>query len=242
MHYSYGALRYAPTRRSVLVAAASSADTIVVRWRIFITADPMPVPISPSDPLHAQVCLIDALTMSLHIRDPSTRHHCDRVGRMVQRLARYCDLDVEESRLVTLAAYFHDIGKIGVPDSVLLNPGLLDADERAIIRQHPVHGEQIFLATGRSDAKPVARLIRAHHEAFDGRGYPDHLRGEDIPLGARLLTVVDTFDAMTSLRPYRSAMSTAEAMRTLDEQSGGLVDPYVLRAFQTMHKREPLLQ
>ncbi|WP_256843695.1 HD-GYP domain-containing protein, partial [Pseudomonas aeruginosa] len=76
-------------------------------------------------------------------------------------------------------------------------------EERAIMREHPVRGEHIFLATGRSDALPVARLIRAHHEAFDGSGYPDGLRGESIPLGARIVTIADAYDAMTSVRPYR---------------------------------------
>ena len=109
------------------------------------------------------------------------------------------------------------------------------------MREHPVRGEHIFLATGRSDALPVARLIRAHHEAFDGSGYPDGLRGESIPLGARIVTIADAYDAMTSVRPYRNAMEHEAALRIIDEQAGGLVDPYVLQRFHRMLEREPEL-
>ena len=196
----------------------------------------------PPDLLNAQACLIDALALSLHIRDPSTGYHCDRVGRLVECLTRYCGLALEESRLITLAARFHDIGKIGIPDSVLLSPGSLNTAERALMCEHSVLGEQIFLATGRSDAQLIARLIRAHHEAFDGSGYPDHLHGEDIPLGARILTVADTYDAMTSLRPYHSALTADAALRYLEDQSGRLVDPYILHAFQKMYRENPQLR
>jgi HD-GYP domain-containing protein (c-di-GMP phosphodiesterase class II) len=106
------------------------------------------------------------------------------------------------------------------------------------MREHPVRGEHIFLATGRSDATPVARLIRAHHEAFDGSGYPDGLQGENIPLGARIVTIVDAYDAMTSARPYRAAMEHEKVLRILDEQAGGLVDPYVLQRFHRMLPQE----
>jgi len=195
----------------------------------------------PPDLLHAQACLIDALSMSLQMRDAYTRHHCDRVGLLAQHLAACCDLDEDTAAQVGLAARFHDIGKIGIPDDVLLSPGRHSAQERAIMREHPVRGEHIFLATGRSDAAPVARLIRAHHEAFDGSGYPDGLQGESIPLGARIVTIADAYDAMTSARPYRAAMEHETVLRILDEQAGGLVDPYVLQRFHGMLRREPAL-
>ncbi|MCF3482044.1 HD domain-containing protein [Stenotrophomonas maltophilia] len=199
--------------------------------------DAVPAP----DLLHAQACLIDALAMSLQMRDAYTRHHCDRVGLLAQRLATHCDLDDEARAQIGLAARFHDIGKIGIPDDVLLAPRRHTDEERAIMREHPVRGEHIFLATGRSDALPVARLIRAHHEAFDGSGYPDGLRGESIPLGARIVTIADAYDAMTSVRPYRDAMEHEAALRIIDERAGGLVDPYVLQRFHRMLEREPAL-
>ncbi len=196
---------------------------------------------TPPDLLHTDACLIDALSMSLQMRDAYTRHHCDRVGLLAQRLAVHCDMDDERCGHVALAARFHDIGKIGIPDDVLLSPRRHTEQERAIMREHPVRGEHIFLATGRSDAVPVARLIRAHHEAHDGSGYPDGLRGEAIPLGARILTVVDAYDAMTSARPYREAMEHEAVLRILDGQAGGLIDPYVLGRFHGMLAREPAL-
>ncbi len=188
----------------------------------------------PPDLLHTDACLVDALSMSLQMRDAYTRHHCDRVGLLAQRLAIRCDMDSDGRAHVGLAARFHDIGKIGIPDDVLLSPRRHTDEDRAIMREHPVRGEHIFLATGRSDAVPVARLIRAHHEAHDGSGYPDGLHGESIPLGARILTVVDAYDAMTSARPYRQAMEHDAVLRILDEQAGGLIDPYVLRRFRDM--------
>lgn len=190
---------------------------------------------------HPQACLIDALSVSLHLRDAYTQGHCDRVGLLAQRLATHCDLDAAASAQVALAARFHDIGKIGTPDAVLLAPRRHTDEEREIMREHPVHGEQIFLATGRPDAVAVARLIRAHHEAFDGSGYPDGLRGDAIPLGARIMTVADAYDAMTSARPYRAAMAQDQVLRILDDQAGGLIDPYVLKQFQQMLVQAPAL-
>jgi len=186
-------------------------------------------------------CSIDALSVSLQLRDAYTRHHCDRVGLLARSLARHCSLAPDQCDQIELAACFHDIGKIGIPDDVLLSPGRHDHAEQAIMRQHPEHGERIFLATGRADAADVARLIRAHHEAFDGSGYPDGLRGESIPLGARILTLVDAWDAMTSDRPYRDAMERGRVMRILDDASGGMIDAYLLDAFQDLLRREPAL-
>jgi len=189
---------------------------------------------NPPDLLHTDACLVDALSMSLQLRDAYTRHHCDRVGLLARSLARHCSLAPDKCDQIELAACFHDIGKIGIPDDVLLSPRRHTDEDRAIMREHPVRGEHIFLATGRSDAVPVARLIRAHHEAHDGSGYPDGLHGESIPLGARILTVVDAYDAMTSARPYRQAMEHDAVLRVLDDQAGGLIDPYVLRRFRDM--------
>lgn len=193
------------------------------------------------DAAHPQACSIDALSMSLQMRDQYTRFHCDRVGLLGEQLGRLCDLDDAQRAHLALAARFHDIGKIGIPDEVLLSPRRHSDEERAIMREHPVRGEHIFLATGRSDAAPVARLIRAHHEAFDGSGYPDGLQGEAIPLGARIVTIVDAYDAMTSVRPYRAAMEHETVLRILDEQAGGLIDPYVLQRFHGMLRNEPAL-
>ncbi len=212
------------------VPATQVAGTL----EVVTVTDPLPRPTDP--PL---ACSIDALSMSLQMRDPYTRFHCDRVGTMCEQLGRYCDLDATDLSHLALAARFHDIGKIGIPDNVLLHPARLDDDQRAIMRTHPERGERIFAATGRADAQAVARLIRGHHEAYDGSGYPDGLRGSDIPLAARVLTVVDAWDAMTSERPYRDAMERSRVMFLLEDASGVMIDPQVLGAFQHLLRREP---
>ena len=201
----------------------------------------MPQP-RPPDLLHAQACLIDALSMSLQMRDAYTRHHCDRVGLLAPHLALHCDLDEDACAQVGLAARFHDIGKIGIPDEVLLSPRRHSDEERAIMREHPVRGEHIFLATGRSDAAPVARLIRAHHEAFDGSGYPDGLHGESIPLGARIVAIADAYDAMINDRPYKRAISHEQAISELRRHAGTQFDPELVELFCDLyadHAPEP---
>jgi len=184
-------------------------------------------------------CSIDALSMSLQMRDAYTRFHCDRVGLLCDQLGRHCDMDGPQRAHLALAARFHDIGKIGIPDSVLLHPARLDAQQRAIMNTHPERGERIFAATGRADAAAVARLIRSHHEAVDGSGYPDGLRGSEIPLGARVLAIVDAYDAMTTERPYRGAMPHAGAMRILADQQEGQIDAAVFAAFARMMATAP---
>ncbi len=194
----------------------------------------MPDAVPAPDLLHAQACLIDALSLTLQMRDAYTRHHCDRVALLARQVAVQCGLDTAACEEVALAARFHDIGKIGIPDAVLLSEAHLDDDQRAIMREHSTRGEHIFLATGRSDAAAVARIIRAHHEAFDGSGYPDGLRGDAIPLGARIVAVADVYDAMTTTRPYRGPMEHEAVLRQLQSQAGTLFDPVVLGAFEAM--------
>jgi HD-GYP domain-containing protein (c-di-GMP phosphodiesterase class II) len=162
------------------------------------------------------------LVAALEARDPCTRGHSERVGDWCRQLAGVLGLPVDQADMVAQAGRLHDIGKIGVPEAVLRKRGPLDQDEWAIVRNHPLVGSQIvapfeFLSTS-------AMVIRHHHERWDGSGYPDGLAGGAIPLGARIVAVADVFDALTSDRPYRSALPrdaalahlTAEAGRTLD--------------------------
>lgn len=172
-----------------------------------------------------------ALTTALHERDAYTNVHCNRVCQLAQSLGQHLRLSEQELAELILAARFHDIGKIGIPDAVLLKPGRLDAAEMAIMRSHPVRGERVFLATGRDDAAPVARIIRQHHEAWDGSGYPDGLAGEQISLAARILSVVDGYDAMVTDRPYRSGMSVDKALAILLGEAGSRLDPAVTHCF-----------
>ncbi len=180
---------------------------------------------------------IQVLSAALDERDSYTDGHCDRVSRLAQRLGDRCGLDARRQANLSLAARFHDVGKIGIPDNVLLHPGRLGDEQMDVMRTHPERGERLFAATGRADAAEVALLIRHHHEAFDGSGYPDGLAGERIPLEARILTIVDGYDALTSQRPYRGPMPHRQALRLLAAEQGRLIDPHVFRAFVELVER-----
>ncbi|WP_313494174.1 HD domain-containing phosphohydrolase [Stenotrophomonas sp.] len=181
-------------------------------------------PVGLSHPPDDSSCAIDVLAAALDQRDSYTDHHCDRVSQLAQAMGRRCDLSEERIGHLVLAARFHDVGKIGIRDDVLLHPGKLDENKISVMRTHPERGARLFAATGRSDAKAVAKLIRHHHEAWDGSGYPHGLQGEDIPLESRILTIVDGFDAMTSQRPYRGPMPMQRAIEILANDRGRLID------------------
>ena len=198
-----------------------------------------PLESTPPLPLDRAASSLRALALALEQRDAYTDHHCDRVSRLAWLLGRQFDLDRERLDHLALAARFHDVGKIGVRDDVLLHPGRLDPPRRAQMDAHAEMGEQLFLATGRDDAGAVARLIRHHHEAFDGSGYPDGLAGAQIPLEARILTVADGYDAMTSKRPYRLPMPPHTALHVLADESGLRIDPEVYRQLRTVLRATP---
>jgi HD-GYP domain-containing protein (c-di-GMP phosphodiesterase class II) len=167
----------------------------------------------------------------LQERDPATRLHCDRVVELCGALGRACALGVGDLRCLWLVAALHDVGKIGIPDAVLLKPARLTADERKQIETHAERGQRIVLAIGVAGADKVALCVRHHHENFDGSGYPDRLRGEDIGHIARILAIVDAYDAMSAMRPYQQRRSHDDIMNTLNDESGRRFDPYLVRRF-----------
>ena len=171
---------------------------------------------------------IDSLVRTVEQRDRYTAGHSRRVRRCALLLADTLCLGRRERRQLLLAAKLHDIGKLGVPDAVLNKPGPLTAEELKVIREHPVAGEHILRPVVRSRA--VLDAIRGHHERLDGKGYPDGLRGARIPLLARLLSVADCFDALTSCRAYRKALSVAEALDILRGGAGSQFEPEFVRA------------
>lgn len=175
-----------------------------------------------------------ALAVALDHRDRPTRLHSDRVGNLAAELGTHCGLAPRELGTLAIAAAFHDIGKIGVPDQILMKPSALNADEWAAIRRHSEIGEEILLATELGGVVPAARLIRHHHEHFDGSGYPDGLVGESIPFGARIIGIVDSYDAMAVTRSYHRERSHAEIMSILHEESGAKHDPTLLGVFGRM--------
>lgn len=182
---------------------------------------------------------IDVMTEALDVRDSYTRCHCDRVVCLSTALGDFCEVAEADLELLRLCARFHDIGKIGIPDAILLKPGRLNDEEMTRMREHSELGERIFLATGLTIATKVGEIIRHHHEGFDGTGYPDALQGEEIPLLSRILLVTDSYDAMTSTRPYRRALTHKQAMKVLVSESGKKLDPGILASFEAVIESSP---
>jgi putative nucleotidyltransferase with HDIG domain len=172
---------------------------------------------------------IQALALSLEAKDPYTRGHSERVAALAYELARRLGLMEADLKLVELAGRLHDIGKIGVQESILRKPGPLTPEEFEEVKQHPSLGAQIL--------KPIApdsRLSEAvlhHHENWNGTGYPQKLAGDDIPLLARILRVCDIYEALTSHRSYRAARTKEEATAIMEEESGATLDPNITRVF-----------
>lgn len=176
-----------------------------------------------ADDLHE---LVDALTTALDAKNQYTCGHSERVAELSLLLAYELGLPAAEQTRIHIGAHLHDIGKIGIPDSILNKAGKLTDAEFAIIRQHPEIGGNI--AGKIKVLHSVQDIIRHHHERLDGRGYPDGLIGGEISLGARIVAVADAFDAMTSIRPYRPALSIAQALAELRRGRGTQFDPAVV--------------
>lgn len=180
------------------------------------------------DSQRQQSRLISAFVSTMEAKDTYTQGHSERVGKYAQMIARQLKFSEKQVTKLSEAAVLHDVGKIGIDDSILTKPGPLVPEEWEQMRQHPLIGVRIVEQVGLSP--DVVEMIRDHHERFDGRGYPNGIAGEEIPLGARVLGVADAFDAMTSDRPYRSGMPAEEAIRILREESGKQFDGQIVEA------------
>ncbi|MFN8215846.1 MAG: HD-GYP domain-containing protein [Solirubrobacterales bacterium] len=177
---------------------------------------------------------LDRLTagrLDAHI--PGSFGHSRRVSRLAGSTAEELGLDREEATRVRRAAAFHDVGKVEVPNEIINRPGPLSEEEFAIVKRHAVAGGRIVARWG---DERLAAMVRHHHERFDGGGYPEGLAGEEIPIGARIIAVADTFDAVTSARPYRPAIGWREALGRLREAAGQQLDPAVVEAFCRRHR------
>jgi putative two-component system response regulator len=169
-----------------------------------------------TDELENAESVVCTLARSIEAKDPYTEGHCDRLSRYSVRLAEHLDLHEDLRVALRRAGIVHDIGKVAVPEHILLKPGPLSPDERKVMEIHPVVGERICAPL--KSFRNVLPIIRHHHEKMNGTGYPDRLGGENISLTARILTVVDVYDALTTDRPYRKALSPDEALSTMHEE------------------------
>ena len=177
-----------------------------------------------------------SLMTALRERDPYTFGHCMRVARHARLLAKAAGLDEDLQRLVQYASLFHDLGKLGIPDAILLKPGRLNPREEAIMRSHPVRSVEILAPLTQVPLfQSTLPGIRYHHERIDGQGYPDGIQGMDIPLVARIIVIADTFDAMTTNRPYRSALAEEQAYRELKQFAGRQFDRELGKVFLKAH-------
>ena len=176
-----------------------------------------------------------AILLSVKEKDPHTFYHCLRVGRVSRQLAKAMGLNEFEQAVLEFSGMFHDVGKVGIPDSVLLKPGRLDQHEVELMKSHPMKSSAII--------EPLAKTsffrftlpgIRYHHEKIDGTGYPFAIAGEKIPLSARVISVVDTFDAMSYSRPYRNALPLEKVQQELIDFSGTQFDAAIVRTFMQL--------
>ncbi len=177
------------------------------------------------------------LANALEAKDEYTRGHSERVAALARRLALEAGVPAREAEVISQSGLLHDLGKIGVPERILRKPGPLTEEEWSVMRRHPLTGAQIvapldFFSDG-------ALIVRHHHERQDGSGYPDGLCGETIPLGARVVAVADVYDALTSDRPYRRALTHVAALERLAAEAGRTLDARLTRLFTDMVSHAP---
>jgi HD-GYP domain-containing protein (c-di-GMP phosphodiesterase class II) len=182
----------------------------------------------------------DCLVAAVESRDPNMPGHAQRVQRYALALGRSIGLTSAQLFDLGLAAYLHDVGKIGIPDAILCKEGRLTPDERAAINMHPELGERILRPLLSNES--VLAIVRHHHERIDGQGYPDGLEGTEIPLGSRIIAVVDTFDALTSSRCYRPAVPLEHAEAVLLQAAGTQLQTNLVATFLDMLGSEPELR
>jgi putative two-component system response regulator len=205
------------------------AKELLIRTKVLLTQRAL------NRRLDATEGVLFALARAVEARDRHTIHHAERVGRYAQAMGEAVGLHSEDNDLLYEGGVLHDLGKIAIADAILLKPGPLNEQEFARMREHSAEGERICLSL-RSVADYLP-IIRHHHERVDGAGYPDHLRGSAIPLGARIVAIADAWDAMISDRPYRAGLGRDEARRRLASGSGKQWDAAIVELFAALLDR-----
>lgn len=184
--------------------------------------------------LLAQETILEGWAKALEFKDRETKGHSYRVTDMTLKIGRELSLDDKELVNMRRGALLHDIGKMGIPDTILLKSGPLDDKEWAVMKQHPLYAQEFLNGIG--FLKPAMTIPLYHHERWDGSGYPFGLSGEDIPLPARIFAVVDVWDALSFDRPYRDAWSEPEVLKYIEKNSGVLFDPKIVETFMRLVK------
>ena len=179
---------------------------------------------------------VSALSQAIDAKDGFTRGHADRVSRIAGAIARELGLSERQIEQIELAGLLHDIGKIGVEDRILMKPQRLDSEEQELMRRHPIYGASILEPS--AALRPLVQTILHHHENYDGSGYPEGLKGEEIPLGSRIIIVADAYEAMTSDRIYRKSIGHDRAMDQLNRFKGLQFDPTIVRCLQRIVEKK----
>jgi putative two-component system response regulator len=179
----------------------------------------------------AQLEIVRRLALAAESRDEETGDHIDRISRLCYEMARAIDLPEPEAELLRHASVLHDVGKIGIPDRILLKPGKLDPDEWEIMKTHAEIGASILAGSATPLLQAAEEIALTHHERWDGSGYPRGLAREDIPLAGRICAICDVFDALRSERPYKRAWPRREALVEIRNQSGSHFDPRLVEVF-----------
>jgi HD-GYP domain-containing protein (c-di-GMP phosphodiesterase class II) len=187
---------------------------------------------SKMDLIEAYDTTLEGWARAVELREEETGKHTNRVTHMTVQLAREMGMDEEQIPHVRRGATLHDIGKIGVPDAILLKPAKLNDDEWKVMRMHPEYAYEMLWHI--DFLRPAIEIPYCHHEKWDGSGYPRGLRGEEIPIAARIFAVVDVWDALTSDRPYRKAMLREQVLKIIQKDSGTHFDPRVVQVFMAM--------
>lgn len=180
--------------------------------------------------LDSHISMMEALGRAIAKRDSDTGAHNYRVAWIASRIAEEMDMHGKEMQALIAGSFLHDVGKIGIPDSILLKPGKLTPDEFEVMKTHVQLGEEIVQGMGWLDG--AHEVVAYHHEKWDGSGYPHRLAGTDIPLAARIFSIADVFDALSSKRPYKNELPITEVMTILDKDTGTHFDPAIMRVFR----------